>query len=281
MRRIQVVVSGLPGKMATLLAETIEADERFQLLAWGLTGPDMGELKSVQIGGRQIRIYTPDESQEFLDVIRQMQKESGKASVLVADFTHPDAVTKNAGFYCRYGFPFVMGTTGGDRAFLNQIVELSEVSAVIAPNMASQVVALQAAIEYMARTFPNAFAGFELEVIESHQQGKADTSGTAKALVASFHDLGVNFNVADIQMIRDPGSQLDMGIPEQYLGGHGWHEYGLTSEDDTMGFTFIHNVNGRMPYVVGTLKALAFLADQVEAGAQGEVFSMIDVLKAG
>jgi Dihydrodipicolinate reductase, C-terminus len=54
-----------------------------------------------------------------------------------------------------------------------------------------QVVAFQATMELMAETFPGAFSGYTLRVVESHQRTKADTSGTAKAVVASLQKLGV------------------------------------------------------------------------------------------
>ena len=56
-----------------------------------------------------------------------------------------------------------------------------------------QVVAFQATMEMMAENFPGAFAGYSLEVIESHQRSKVDTSGTAKAVVSSFQQLGLDF----------------------------------------------------------------------------------------
>jgi hypothetical protein len=48
-----------------------------------------------------------------------------------------------------------------------------------------------------------------------------------------------------------------------------------------MAFEFVHNISGRSPYVTGTMKALTFLAKQVEDQVRGKAFSMIDVLKAG
>jgi len=56
-----------------------------------------------------------------------------------------------------------------------------------------QVVAFQATMELMAEQFPGAFAGYTLEVVESHQRTKADTSGTARAVVASFQKMGLDF----------------------------------------------------------------------------------------
>ena len=57
------------------------------------------------------------------------------------------------------------------------------------------MVAFQAVMEMMANNFPGAFAGYTLTVTESHQKTKVDTSGTAKAVVASFQKLGLDFDV--------------------------------------------------------------------------------------
>jgi 4-hydroxy-tetrahydrodipicolinate reductase len=173
-----------------------------------------------------------------------------------------------------------MGTTGGDRTRLVQTVQESEVAAVIAPNMGKQIVAFQAMMEYAANTFPNVFKGYNLDIKESHQQGKADTSGTAKAMVGYFNQLGVPFDKDHIRMERDPAIQRsEWGVPEAYLSGHGWHTYAIRSEDETVFFQFTHNVNGRDIYARGTIDAIYYLAKKVDEGAKGQVFTMIDVLK--
>jgi Dihydrodipicolinate reductase, C-terminus len=56
-----------------------------------------------------------------------------------------------------------------------------------------QVVAFQAMMEVMGQQFPGAFSGYKLEVTESHQRTKVDTSGTAKDVIRSFNRLGVPF----------------------------------------------------------------------------------------
>ena len=135
-------------------------------------------------------------------------------------------------------------------------------------------------MEYAAQTFPDLFKGYRLTIRESHQQAKADTSGTAKAMVRIFNRLGLAFTEEQIRMERDPQIQKTAwGIPEEHLGGHAWHTYTLVSEDGTVRFDFTHNVNGREIYVNGTLDALLFLHDRVAAGVRGRMFSMIDVLK--
>jgi 4-hydroxy-tetrahydrodipicolinate reductase len=146
--------------------------------------------------------------------------------------------------------------------------------------MAKQIVGFQAMMEYAAETFPGLFSGYGLEIKESHQSGKADTSGTAKAMVGYFQKLGLDFNTDQIVKVRDPETQKnDLGVPEEYLGGHGWHTYSLTSGDGTVKFAFTHNVNGREIYAQGTLDAVSYLHEKAAQGAAGRVFSMIDVLK--
>ena len=179
-----------------------------------------------------------------------MKIQAAHGNFLSVDYTHPSAVNPNAEFYCLHGLPFVMGTTGGDRQKLEDTVRSSAIAAVVAPNMAKQIVGFQAMMEYAAQTFPDLFKGYRLSIRESHQQTKADTSGTAKAMVRIFNRLGTPFTEDQIRMERDPQIQKTAwGIPEEHLGGHAWHTYTLVSEDGTVRFEFTHNVNGREIYV--------------------------------
>jgi 4-hydroxy-tetrahydrodipicolinate reductase len=146
--------------------------------------------------------------------------------------------------------------------------------------MAKQIVGFQAMVEYAALTFPDLFKGYSLEIRESHQKGKADTSGTAKAMVRYFNKMGIDFEADEIVKERDPEIQnTQWGIPREYLTGHGWHTYALTSGDKTVRFEFTHNVNGRDVYARGTLDAIQYLQRKVSEGTQGKAYSMIDVLK--
>jgi 4-hydroxy-tetrahydrodipicolinate reductase len=70
-----------------------------------------------------------------------------------------------------------------------------------------------------------------------------------------------------------------MGIPKEYLTGHGWHTYTLISGDNTVRFEFSHHVNGRDVYAKGTLDALVYLSARIGEGTKGKVYTMIDVLK--
>ncbi len=274
MTPIKVMVNGLPGNVARLVAGFILNDNRFELIPHSLTGAEIEALEC-HIDKTAVKLVRPEQRNSEIEPIK---KSAG--AFLSVDFTHPSAVNANAEFYCRCGLPFVMGTTGGNRQNLEATVVSSSIAAVIAPNMAKQIVGFQAMMEYAADNFPDLFKGYTLEVKESHQKGKADTSGTAKAMVGYFNRLGIAYSADDISRIRDPQVQRSQwGIPEKYLTGHGWHTYTLVSEDQTVRFEFTHNVNGRDVYVLGTVDALIYLSEKVQAGARGKVFTMIDVLQ--
>lgn len=192
------------------------------------------------------------------------------------------SISDNALFYCENELPFVMGTTGGDREKLIEDVQRANIYAVIAPNMGKQIVAFQTMMESMAEQFPGCFQGYSLRVVESHQRTKADTSGTAKAVVQSFQKMGLDFQETDIEKVRQRENQMfDMGVPEEYIDGHAFHTYTLTSDDGSVTLEFKHNVCGRKVYAEGTVDAAIFLYQQKQHGANQRVYNMIDVLKAG
>ena len=201
--------------------------------------------------------------------------------LICIDYTHPSAVNDNAEFYVRHGLPFVMGTTGGDRDALMKLVQEKNHPCIIAPNMAKQIVAFQAMIEFLSKEFPGAFSGYTLSVVESHQKTKADTSGTAKAVVASFEKMGLSCSEEEIVKVRTEKEQMElMKVPEEYLGGHAFHTYSLDSQDKTVHFEFQHNVCGRKIYAEGTADAVFFLAEHLKSGT-ARPFNMMDVLRSG
>lgn len=274
MTQLKLMVNGLPGKVATVIASHAIADTAIDFIPSSLTGAEIEE-DSVTVEGVPVALIRPDGRDAAVKALR-----SEHGDFICIDFTLPDAVNENAEFYCENAIPFVMGTTGGDREKLAQTIADSAASAVIAPNMAKQIVGFQAMMAYAAENFPGLFDGYSLDITESHQKSKVDTSGTAKAMVGYFNQLGLSFSEGDIKKIRDPQIQKnELGVPEAYLDGHGWHTYTLTSQDRTVSFSFSHKVNGREIYAWGTLDAARFLKAKIDAGAKGRMFSMIDVLQ--
>lgn len=274
MNQMKIMVNGLPGNMASSVVKHALNDNRFALITQSLTGPEISDTEKI-IDSVVFKLIWPGERDLAIDDIKQRE-----GPFLSVDFSLPPGVNSNAEFYCNNDLPFVMGTTGGDRQRLEDTVRSSSIAAVISPNMAKQIVGFQAMMEYASNSFPDLFQGYSLEIKESHQKGKVDTSGTAKAMVRYFNRLGLSFAEEDIVKERNPEMQKSVWeIPEEYLEGHGYHTYGLVSKDKTVRLEFTHNVNGRDVYAQGTLDALFFLAEKVKKGARGQLFTMIDVLK--
>jgi len=276
MKPVLVMINGLPGNVAATMARAAVSDPRFQLIPASLTGPDIPD-PFVRIDSIDIPLIKPEARETVVSDIRQQY-----GNFIAIDYTHPSAVNANARLYIQHHIPFVMGTTGGDRQALEKEVSQGDVPAVIAPNMAKQIVGFQAMMAFAADQFPGLFTGYTLEIKESHQQTKADTSGTAKAMVGYFNRLGVDFKPEQIQQIRDPEIQkTQWQVPEPYLSGHGWHTYTLTASDGSALFEFKHNVNGRQIYVEGTFDAVLFLQKQLaDPRVTRRLFTMMDVLNS-
>ena len=295
---IVVMMNGLPGKMGCSVGEAVVA-RGMELAPTALTGPDFaGDV--VDVAGTKVTLVAGGTDAADAAAVALKADCAARGKTLVAvDFTVPAAAEANARYYAAHDLSFVMGTTGADAGALSKSVLDGTHSAVIAPNMSKQIVALQAVVERAAKDFPGAFAGYALDVTESHQASKIDTSGTAKAVVASLAALQdeqiwssanakVSAAIEDIDKVRDEASQLDgagglLGkVPAEHLAGHAYHTYGLTSGDGTVRFELRHNVNGRSTYAEGVCDATLFLAAELAKGEPStRLFDMIDVLRAG
>lgn len=279
---------GLPGAMGQAVSKAC-LDRGFEIADVALTGPNMPEKCTVTPSDgveRSVRLLGPSlgESETLTLMTAAKDAAAAKGKVLIAvDFTHPTAVNRNADVYNKTQIPFVMGTTGGDRDKLLRTTADSGTYAVIAPNMCKQIVAFQAMFEYMAKEFPGAFGSYSLDVVESHQSGKADTSGTAKDVVSSLNAIkgGEPLKVEEIKKIREPDAQVAFGVPKDALRGHAWHTYTLTSPDASVQFQFKHNVNGRSTYAEGVADAVSFLRARMKESSERRVFDMVAVLQGG
>ncbi|GAB4321828.1 MAG: 4-hydroxy-tetrahydrodipicolinate reductase [Candidatus Sumerlaeia bacterium] len=272
---LRVLMSGLPGRMAAEAARRLAAEpECFEILPVALTGPETDGSIWCSGSGLEITLFGPQRRQQLNLKIRPY------LPCLAVDFSQGGAVIENTAWFAAKGISCVVGTTGGDRQRLEATVKQSAVSAVIAPNMAAPIVMLQAAMEYLALSFPGALKGWRAAVRESHQQSKTDVSGTARAMIGPINRLGMKITPEEIEMVRDPKRQRDeLGVPEEHLGGHAYHTYTFTAPDNSVTLAFTHNVHGRAVYAEGAVLALRFLNRRVAEGRRGQVFSMIDVLK--
>jgi len=268
---MNVMICGMPGKMAQIVAEACTR-RKFCVIPYSLTGEDITEWNGFAL------LSSLERDNKIGQILNEYP------NLIAVDYTHPNAVNGNAEFYVKYKIPFVMGTTGGNREALMNLVKNANHPCVIAPNMAKQIVALQAMLEWTAKNFPGVFGGYDLKITESHQKTKADTSGTAKALLKSFLEMGAAGKEPIIEMVRDEESQIKrMAVPSEHLGGHAFHTYSLDSADRSVHFEFRHNVCGREIYAEGTADAVEFLAKKIDRNTPNSdtplQFNMIDVLK--
>lgn len=262
---IPVFIAGLPGKMATLVAEAFGEQEGFELLPIAMTSP-RHKLTYVNIGDQRIHLldYCPN------------TLPSGRIAV---DFTTPESVVLNTIHYTSLGIPFVMGTSGGNREEMEEIIRRSRTCAVVAANMDPQIIRQQMNIDEFAQNSPDIFRGTTVEITESHQKTKRDVSGTAVAFRAQFERYGAVPN-GTITSIRDTEAQEALGIPNPD-SGHAYHWIEVKNPTGEVIYQFNTAVLGRNSYVEGTLLATRFLYRQIAEGVRGQVFSMRDVLRGG
>jgi len=288
---IHVMVNGMPGPMATEAAEAC-LRKGLSLSPVAMTGPGIEPctitvFDDVSERHADVRLIPSNNVEEMESAIEGLKvglaTQTTEKKLLAIDYTHPSAVNDNARFYVRNEVPFVMGTTGGDREALMRDLEEAKAFAVIAPNMGKQIVAMQAALEDLGKKFPSAFGGYKLHVRESHQKTKADTSGTAKAVVDSLKVLSGNseYTYDDIEMIRNDEESMEFGVEKDALNGHAFHTYTLKSPDGSVEFQLKHNVSGRTVYAEGTADAVKFLYKKMREQSEGNVYSMINVLEEG
>lgn len=266
-RPIPVFVSGLPGNMATLVARALIANVQYELLPIAQASVSRN-WQHLDFGPQRItlRDYCPNDL---------------RPGAVAVDYTQPQVATSNAEDYAWARVPFVMGTTGGNREEIEALVRNSRISAVIAPNMAVSVIEVQDELNGLIETSPDHFRGWHMTIRESHQatkvysDGRPIVSGTAVAFRETLERLGAVID-GEIVSIRDPQTQQDLGI--QNLDGHGYHWITLTSPAGEIR-RFATAVEGRQPYVEGTLMAVSFLARKIREGSRGEIFTMSDVIR--
>lgn len=281
--KFPIMVNGMPGPMAV---ETAKAciDRGLWVLPVGFTGP--AQPSQITVVGENISMDVklhsgPGLSDNANEILRDLKREH--PNLIIIDYTHPSAILNNLKAYVDNSCDFVMGTTGGDPSEMSAILNSGSNYAIIAPNMAKQIVAIQAALQEMAKRFPSSFTDYTLSVEESHQSSKADTSGTAKAIVTQLNVLtgDPSFTFDQIEKIRIMDKQLEFGVPESALKGHAFHTYVLRSKDGSTAFQLQHNVCGRRIYAEGTTDAVEFL-NKVRSGKPDKrIYNMIDVLEGG
>jgi len=274
MKKIRVMVDGLDGlpeNIAMEVAKAINHSPDMELVPFGMTGPDT-EMDMVMINDLPIKLFKPHQTMSLITYLE------GRHPDVTCNYTLPGAIKKCVDLYTTLRLPFILGTTGGDLLSIKNLVAESSINAIVAANTVKEIVAVQMMIKHLAESAPLLFKDYYLQITESHQSTKVDTSETAKEMISMFNQLGIKFTVDPIVKKK---SEKDYAKRNEHWGGHGYHTYSLKKKDGSIVFEFTHNINDQ-PDVNETLDAIRFLhkneSTQIVGGG-GKVFSMEDVLK--
>ncbi len=252
-----VMISG-PGKMGVLVASKIIRSDDFRLHPFALA--EEGETREkIVVEGQEIILLSGEKR-------RSPKKGYLPENGFVLDFTLPNATLGNVGYYCDFGLNFAMGTTGVELAKATERIKASKIRALIASNMAKQVASLQHTIKNFADGNQEQLEGCPITIEESHQgpdlarpefKGKADPSGTAidiskdlgrmKVVGCPFDKKNIMANPDNYKtsfvMIRGRNYQQEvLGVPKEFLDGHGWHTYRLTQNGIVPAFSVFYRV---------------------------------------
>ena len=196
-----------------------------------------------------VRVYPSEEFPELLE-----------DADAVIDFTVPEVGREYAHLVAEAGVPYVVGTTGFEEAGLDALRDASEHTAVLkASNFARGLHAFLAVVEAGVEALPD----FDLELVETHHNGKRDApSGTANTILDVVDD------ARGTELDRTYGREGDHLREDSEVGVHvrragtvrGEHELLLAGDEEVLSLT--HRAESRRVFAVGAVDAAEWLADQ-------------------
>ncbi len=246
----KIIVSGIAGRMGTLIAQLAKDDPEIKLTA------------GIEQAGH------PEYGSDLETIIDQ-------ADVLI-DFSTPEATLNHLKIAQSHKRAVVIGTTGFSKAQLREIDKLSKgIACVFSPNMSVGVNLLFEFAGLLGKKIPK---NYEIEIIEGHHHNKKDApSGTAKKLAEKVAEAsGRNLEkdaVYGRQGITGPRPQNEIGIHAIRAGDIvGEHTILWAGPGEVIELS--HRALSRSTFAGGALTAAKFAA-----GAKPGKYSMKDVLK--
>ena len=108
-----VMINGLPGPMATAVAETC-LDRGLNVIPLAFTGPGIQQNEVIVEGKKRTQwvelVVGPGSNPKASDILAKLKEDN--PDLIIVDYTHPDAVLGNVETYVKNSADFVMGTTG-------------------------------------------------------------------------------------------------------------------------------------------------------------------------
>jgi 4-hydroxy-tetrahydrodipicolinate reductase len=186
-----------------------------------------------------------------------------QAGDVLVDFTVPEASLTYLEAAVEAGVPAVVGTTGYDDHGEARIPEAAEEIPVLrASNFARGVQALLGAVHEAVAALP----GYDVEVTETHHNGKRDApSGTALTVLDEIDEArGEGLNRTYGREGHHPRQENEVGVHVRRAGDvKGEHQVLLAGNEEVL--TLTHRAESRGVFAAGALDAAAWLVGR-EAG---------------
>ena len=217
-----VIVIGAEGRMGKLICAAVE------------------EAEGLELAGRY-------------DVANADELDSmAPAADLAIDFSRPASLPHTAAYVRRTHAALVSGTTGFTEEDMEALAALGEAAPVVHSSNYSLGVAV---LKRLAAQAAEALAGYDIEIVETHHNQKADApSGTAKLLLAAVDPEGAC-------EVVDGRSGITGVRPKNQIGMHalrggtvaGTHEVHFFGTDEEVVLT--HRAASRQIFVAGAIAA--------------------------
>lgn len=254
MRKLNILIVGVSGRMGQSLIQEISADQELSLVAAidhkasDKIGRDAGEAIGISTG---------------IIIDHDISKVISRADVLI-DFTRPEASIEYLKICETHHVKYVIGTTGFSDSEKKMIVDASKkIAIVFAPNMSVGVNLLISLVEKATQLLKD---DFDIEIIEAHHRHKIDApSGTALRLGEAVAKASGRNLKEDAQYERfgNTGERKQTTIGFSTIRGGdivGDHTVLYAGTGERVELT--HKASSRATFAKGALRAAKFLSHQ-------------------
>lgn len=198
-----------------------------------------------------------------------------RGAAVAIDFTLPEATAGNVAACVQARCPLVLGTTGHDRAALDDISRAArDIPIVQAPNMSLGVNLLLQLVEQAASVLDDSY---DIEIFEAHHRNKKDApSGTALGL-GKAAAAGRKVALEDVAEHSRHGARRRGAIGfSVFRGGDVVGDHTVTFAGVGERIELTHRASDRLSFARGAVRAAQWLA-----GRSPGLYSMKDVLGLG
>ncbi|UIO98425.1 4-hydroxy-tetrahydrodipicolinate reductase [Halobaculum sp. CBA1158] len=192
------------------------------------------------------------------DDLPALLAEADPAVDVLVDFTGPDSSVEYVAAAADAGVACVVGTTGFDEGQEAALADAAGTVPVLrASNFSRGIAALRRAVRAAAGALP----GYDVEVTETHHNGKVDApSGTALTLLEDVEDVRSDLDERVHGREGDaPRTDGEIGVHARRAGDiAGEHEVLMAGDENVLELT--HRAGSRRVFAAGALDAAAWLA---------------------